>query len=160
MFWKKYLYGSDWVPTWLKWWGQPASRVAWSSKNRRRHKVSGWRYKECCTGPDKSRGSATHIYPCTWQPGHWRFTASPITVLDGGKVGKHPASSGPPTLLDIFPKIPEFVKWPVRVCKCQAKICINLWIHFVHCHVRDIVSIMEEVNHPHPRFPKWDMFVP
>ena len=35
-----------------------------------------------------------------------------------------------------------------------------LCIHFSHRHVRDIVMILEEGNHPYPRCPQCDMFVP
>ena len=36
----------------------------------------------------------------------------------------------------------------------------NLRIHFLHCHVRDALVILEEGNHPHPWFPERENFVP
>ena len=39
-------------------------------------------------------------------------------------------------------------------------ILTNLWVHFVHCHVRDIVVILEEGNQSHPQCPKLNMFMP
>ena len=33
-------------------------------------------------------------------------------------------------------------------------------VHFLHRHVRDTVVVLEEVNLPHPRFPRCDMMVP
>ena len=42
----------------------------------------------------------------------------------------------------------------------QASMCTNLWIHFVHCHVREKIVITEEGNHPYPRYPDCNMFVP
>ena len=33
-------------------------------------------------------------------------------------------------------------------------------VHFFHCHVQDIVIVLEEGNLPHPRRPRWDMLVP
>ena len=41
-----------------------------------------------------------------------------------------------------------------------ASSCTNLWIYFSHRHVRDTIVILEEGNHPYPRCPQCDMFVP
>ena len=35
-----------------------------------------------------------------------------------------------------------------------------MWVHFFHRHVRDTVIILEEVNLPHPRYPRCDMLFP
>ena len=35
----------------------------------------------------------------------------------------------------------------------------NLQVHFMHCHVRDTIVILEEGNRPYPCFPTCDMFV-
>ena len=34
------------------------------------------------------------------------------------------------------------------------------WVHFVHCHVRSMVVILEEGNRPHSCCPRCDMLVP
>ena len=34
-----------------------------------------------------------------------------------------------------------------------------LQVHFVHCHVREILVVLEEGNHPLRRCPKCDIFV-
>ena len=48
----------------------------------------------------------------------------------------------------------------VAGCLGGASSRTNLRIHFVHCHVRDAIVILEEGNRPYPRFPQCDMFVP
>ena len=35
-----------------------------------------------------------------------------------------------------------------------------LWFHFVYCHVRDTLVVLEELNHPLLRCPRCDVFVP
>ena len=49
---------------------------------------------------------------------------------------------------------------PVAGCLGGASSRTNLWIHFTHRIVRDIILILEEGNHPYPRCPQCDMFVP
>ena len=49
---------------------------------------------------------------------------------------------------------------PVEGCRRWATNCTNLLIHYVQCHVWDKIVILEECNHPHPRFPACDIFLP
>ena len=36
----------------------------------------------------------------------------------------------------------------------------NIWIHFVHCHMRYTVVILDGGNHTHTCFPEFEMFIP
>ena len=58
-----------------------------------------------------------------------------------------------------FPRAYGSIGCPVGGCERQETMCTNLWIHFMHRHVCDMIVIMEEGNRPHPRCPDCDMFV-
>ena len=49
---------------------------------------------------------------------------------------------------------------PVEGCPGRAGTRTVMRVHFWRRHVSDIVIILEEVNIPHPRCPRCDMFVP
>ena len=52
------------------------------------------------------------------------------------------------------------MEFPVETFRVGSKIRANIWVHFVHCHVRDTIVILEEGILPHRRCPECDMFIP
>ena len=58
-----------------------------------------------------------------------------------------------------FPRAARSIRCPVEVCEGQETTRTNLWIHFVHRHVRDTIVMMEEGDRPHPRCLVCDMFI-
>ena len=49
---------------------------------------------------------------------------------------------------------------PVKGCWGQLATRTEIWVHFLHRNVQDIVIILEEGNLPHPQCPWCDIMVP
>ena len=46
----------------------------------------------------------------------------------------------------------RFIKFPVGYCEGQETTCTNIRIYLVHCHVWDMVVILEEGDCPYSHF--------
>jgi hypothetical protein len=59
-----------------------------------------------------------------------------------------------------FPKTATSIDCPVEGCPGKATSRTKLRSHFMYRHARDIIVILDEGSHPHPRCHSCDMFVP
>ena len=72
----------------------------------------------------------------------------------------NPHPIGDPNFCVSLPKAAMILACPLGGCHGRAMSQTNIQVHFVNCHVRDIIVIMEEGNHPHPLVPGHNMFYP
>ena len=89
----------------------------------------------------------------SWRWGFWKpISRTSIGMTPPPPQWVTPQAMPDPRLYRVYsPRATRSIGCPVEGCKGLETTCINLQIHFVHCHMRDMVVIMEEGKISHPR---------
>ena len=115
-----------------------------------RHMDGGLWVRIQLTRPTRDSTSSAWNTRRTCQKGHWKRIDRRSTVSDAALDGTPPPPFFSPTESNTyhvsFPKSDGFMVCPVEGCQGRAVVRTNLWVHFVHRHVKDAVVILEEVN--------------
>ena len=57
-----------------------------------------------------------------------------------------------------FPAALKWLIWSVEGFQGGVTSLTNLWVHFLHRHIKDTIVILEEGNQPYPHWNKCEMF--
>ena len=97
---------------------------------------------------------------------HWGLETGSLTAHFQSQhgVGRGPHWDITPPLVDphinrvSLPNMAGLLGGPFKGCMGREMIRINLWIHFVHLHVQEMIIIMEEGNSTCPYCPVCELF--